>query len=130
MVRTTSTSFITGTGLKKWSPTNCSGRWVNMAIWVMVSEEVLLAKMASFLTTSSRAEKVLRFSSRFSTIASTTTSQSARAARSTVPERRETASSRAAASSLPFSTALPREPWIFPSPFSSSSSLTSRTTVS
>ena len=44
-MRTTSTSFITGTGLKKWSPTNWSGRWVNMAIWVMVSDEVLLAKM-------------------------------------------------------------------------------------
>src|SRR5436305_3682932 len=129
-VRTTSTSFITGTGLKKWSPTTWSGRWVNMAIWVMVSEEVLLAKRASFFTTSSRAEKILFFSSRFSTIASTTMSQSARSSSFTVPERRATASSRAEASSLPRSTALPSEPPIFWTPLSTSSSVTSRTTVS
>ncbi len=45
-VRTTSTSFITGTGLKKCRPTKRSGRRVDMASWVMVSDEVLLAKMA------------------------------------------------------------------------------------
>src|SRR5436305_10296366 len=129
-VRTTSTSFITGTGLKKWSPTTWSGRWVNMAIWVMVSEEVLLAKRASFFTTSSRVEKIFFFSSRLSTIASITMSQSARSSSFTVPERRDSVSSRTEASSLPLSTALPSEPPIFWSPLSTSSSVISRTTVS
>src|SRR2546429_658082 len=46
MVRTTSTSFITGTGLKKCKPTNRCGRFVTVAISVIVSEEVLLAKTA------------------------------------------------------------------------------------
>src|SRR3954471_3271391 len=129
-VRTTSTSFITGTGLKKWSPTTWSGRRVNMAIWVMVSDEVLLANRASFFTTSSRLEKIFFFSSRFSTIASITMSQSARSSSFTVPERRDSVSSRTGASSLPRSTALPSEPPIFWIPLSTSSSVTSRTTVS
>ena len=45
MVLTTSTSFITGTGLKKCRPTKRCGRLVAVAISVMVSEEVLLAKI-------------------------------------------------------------------------------------
>src|SRR6266478_5571489 len=45
IVRTTSTSFITGTGLKKCSPTNRCGRFVAVAISVIVSDEVLLAKI-------------------------------------------------------------------------------------
>src|SRR4051812_42183577 len=101
-----------------------------MAIWVMVSDEVLLANRASFFTTSSRLEKIFFFSSRFSTIASITMSQSARSSSFTVPERRDSVSSRAEASSLPRSTALPSEPPIFWIPLSTSSSVTSRTTVS
>jgi hypothetical protein len=38
---------MTGTGLKKWSPANRSGRCVAAAISMIVSEEVLEQKMAS-----------------------------------------------------------------------------------
>ena len=41
----TSTSFMTGTGLKKWSPPNLSFRSVTLAISVMDREEVLDAKI-------------------------------------------------------------------------------------
>src|SRR5260370_1296695 len=47
IVRTTSTSFITGTGLKKCSPTNRCGRFVAAEISVIASEDVLLAKIVS-----------------------------------------------------------------------------------
>jgi hypothetical protein len=47
IVRTTSTSFITGTGLKKCSPTKRCCRFVAVEISVMVSEEVLLAKIVA-----------------------------------------------------------------------------------
>lgn len=39
----TSTSFMTGTGLKKWRPPNLSFLLVTLAISVMGREEVLLA---------------------------------------------------------------------------------------
>ena len=42
----TSTSFITGTGLKKWRPPNLSLRCVLEANSVTEREDVLLAKMA------------------------------------------------------------------------------------
>jgi hypothetical protein len=57
-VRTTSTSFITGTGLKKWRPTKRSGRPVAMASWVMVSDEVFEAKIALLLDHLVRLRKV------------------------------------------------------------------------
>ena len=44
-IRTTSSSFITGTGLKKCSPPNRSGRLEVEAISEMGSEEVLEAKI-------------------------------------------------------------------------------------
>ena len=44
-VRTTSTSCISGTGLKKWSPTNRSARLVAAAIAAMVRLEVFEAKI-------------------------------------------------------------------------------------
>ena len=44
---TTSTSFITGTGLKKCRPTNCAGRLVCAASLVMEIDDVLLAKITS-----------------------------------------------------------------------------------
>ncbi len=46
MVRTTSSSFITGAGLKKWVPMTRSGRWVARAISMIGSDEVLLTRMA------------------------------------------------------------------------------------
>ena len=55
IVRTTSTSFINGTGLKKWSPTNCFGRAVAIDSSVIVSDEVFDAKIASFFTIESIA---------------------------------------------------------------------------
>ena len=46
-LRTTSTSGIIGTGLKKWSPRNRSGRPVTVAIAMIERLEVLEAKMVS-----------------------------------------------------------------------------------
>ena len=43
----TSTSFMTGTGLKKCMPMTCSGRWVWAASLVMEMDEVLEARMTS-----------------------------------------------------------------------------------
>ena len=54
-MRTTSTSFISGTGLKKCRPTNCFGRAVAIDSSVIVSDEVLEAKIASFFTILSSA---------------------------------------------------------------------------
>src|SRR5579862_7504447 len=44
---TTSTNFITGTGLKKCKPTNCAGRLATAASLVMEMDDVLLAKITS-----------------------------------------------------------------------------------
>ncbi len=52
--RITSTSFINGTGLKKWSPANRSGRLVFAASSVMQSEEVLEQKIVCPPTRPSR----------------------------------------------------------------------------
>ena len=43
----TSTSFITGTGLKKCMPMTCSGRLVCAASLVIEMEDVFVAKMTS-----------------------------------------------------------------------------------
>ena len=48
-VRTTSTSFMIGAGLKKCMPTTRLGRWVATEISVTDSEEVLVARIASRL---------------------------------------------------------------------------------
>ncbi len=55
MVRTTSTSFIRGTGLKKCRPTKraCRSGRVAVIISVIESEEVFEAKMVSGLQTAS-----------------------------------------------------------------------------
>ncbi len=50
IVRTTSTSFMSGTGLKKCRPTNCFGRAVAIESSVMVSDDVFEAKIASGFT--------------------------------------------------------------------------------
>src|ERR1044071_9793807 len=63
MVRTPSTSFISGTGLKKCRPTKRSARLVAAATSVSEMEEVLLAKMASFFTIASSAENIFFFRS-------------------------------------------------------------------
>jgi len=45
-VLTTSTSFITGAGLKKCIPATCSGRSVAAASEITGSDEVVLARIA------------------------------------------------------------------------------------
>src|SRR5438105_15311226 len=73
----TSTNFINGTGLKKWSPATRAGCADAAAIAVTESDEVFVARMHSLPTTPSRvAIKVCLASSR-STIASITRSASA-----------------------------------------------------
>ena len=75
-VFTTSTSFMTGTGLKKWSPTNRSARDVAAAMSVIVSELVLDAKIVCSPQIPSSVPNSSFLVSRFSTIASMIRSRS------------------------------------------------------
>ena len=75
--RTTSTSGISGTGLKKWRPTNRSGLLVDAAMSPIERLEVLEAKIVSGRQTESRARHSSFLSSRLSVTASMTRSQSA-----------------------------------------------------
>ena len=80
---TSSTSWSTGTGLKKWTPITWVGREVTTPSFMIGIEEVLDARIASGAATiasSRRNRSTLAVSS--STIASTTTSRSASASRS------------------------------------------------
>ena len=52
-----STSFMTGTGLKKCMPMTCAGRWVAAASLVMEMELVFEARMASGGRMRSRSRK-------------------------------------------------------------------------
>jgi hypothetical protein len=90
-VRTTSTSFISGTGLKKCSPTIRSARPLAAAIAAMVRLEVFEAKIAcaGAIPSSSRQSAFLTSSS--STTASITRSQRRSAATSVVVEMRPSA---------------------------------------
>jgi hypothetical protein len=74
-----STSFISGTGLKKCIPATLWRFSQARAIDEIGIEEVLEAMMQSGETTASTCAKSDRFTSRSSKIASITTSQSARA---------------------------------------------------
>ncbi len=88
MVFTTSTSFMSGTGLKKCKPTNRSGRFTEVSSSVTEIEEVLEAKIASCFVMGSSDANIFFFSSTFSMIASMTMSQSARSCLVVVPLRR------------------------------------------
>src|SRR6202167_6545909 len=88
MVRTTSTNFISGTGLKKCNPINRSGRLVEVKSSVMEMDEVFDAKIASFLIMGSSDAYIFFLSSTFSMMASITMSQSARSCLLVVPLRR------------------------------------------
>ena len=130
-MRTTSTSFMTGTGLKKCRPTKRAGREVAMASWVTVSEEVLEAKIAVRLNhlVERRVGRLLLvqvLDDRLDHEVAVGHGLEARV----VPWIRPSTTSRSSAVILPFSTALASEPRIRPMPFSSSASETSRTTVS
>jgi hypothetical protein len=63
MPRTTSTSFISGTGLKKCRPTNCAGRLMYEASFVMERLDVFVAMMLSSPTTASMRWRRSRFRS-------------------------------------------------------------------
>ena len=78
--RITSTSFISGTGLKKCRPPTLSGRFVAAASSVMQSDEVFDAIRQSGPTTASTCAYAFFLISTFSTIASMTRSQSFRSA--------------------------------------------------
>uniref|UniRef100_A0A6B0V3E8 Uncharacterized protein n=1 Tax=Ixodes ricinus TaxID=34613 RepID=A0A6B0V3E8_IXORI len=73
-VLTTSKSFITGTGLKKCSPPKRSFLEVLLAISDIGNEEVLLANMVEGPAALSKEANSFFFTSRFSTMASTTRS--------------------------------------------------------
>jgi hypothetical protein len=102
--RTTSTSFMTGTGLKKCRPIERSGR-VPAEMAAIGSELVLLAKTVAAGQRSCSAANSSRFSLSSSGTASMISSQSRSSLSSVVMCRRPSAWSRSAASSFPFSTA-------------------------
>ncbi len=106
--RTTSTTFISGTGLKKWYPATRSGRLHAAAIAVIDSEDVLLTSTASGATIASSSMNKSRFTSRRSTIASMTRSQSAKPCRASFGVMRARVAAAASAVIRPFSTSLPK----------------------
>ena len=70
---TNSTSLSTGTGLKKWMPTTCSGRFVAMPSFMIGIELVLLARIAvGSVTIASSCLKIATFAVSSSSTASTT----------------------------------------------------------
>src|SRR5438128_10351330 len=105
-VRTTSTSGISGTGLKKCKPTKRSPRFVAAAIAAIVRLDVFEAKMVAgpHRPSSSFHRAFLR--SRSSVTASTTMSHGFRSAVVVVNCRRLSVASRSAGWSFPFSTNL------------------------
>ncbi len=85
-----STSFNTGTGLKKCRPMTCWGRWVAIASLMIGIDEVFVARMAcGSLTASSILRKTSSFTPSSSATASMTSSQSARSEKSVEKERFE-----------------------------------------
>src|SRR6266550_7085156 len=130
MVRTTSTSGITGTGLKKCSPTKRSARFVAPAISAIVRLDVLEAKIVPGPHKPSSSRKSTFLSARSSVIASITMSTVRRSATTVVNFSRLSAASRSAGWSLPFSTSLPSDFSMPARPRSRISLETSRTMVS
>ncbi len=68
IVETTSTSFITGAGLKKCMPMTSPGREVAAAHSTTGSDDVVVARMAPGLQISSRAANTARLTSSSSAI--------------------------------------------------------------
>ena len=104
IVRTTSTSFISGTGLKKCTPSTWPGRFVAAASAVTLHDDVLEARIACGGQIRSSFANVSFLSAWFSVIASTTRSTALRSSSRVVPAMRPSASSLAFASSLPLAT--------------------------
>src|SRR5947209_13861454 len=105
-VRTTSTSGISGTGLKKWSPTKRSPRFVAAAIAAIVRLDVFEAKMVAGPHRPSSSVHKAFLRSRSSVTASTTMSLASRSAVAVVKRKRWRVESRSATVSFPFSTNL------------------------
>src|SRR4030095_15672377 len=101
MVRATSTSFMSGTGLKKCSPSTWPGRLVAAAIAVTLHDDVLVASKACGGQMRSRRANVSFLSAWFSVMASTTRSQPLRSSNRGVPAIRARMSSLALASIFP-----------------------------
>ena len=95
IVCTTSTSFMSGTGLKKCSPRTWPGRRVAAASAVTLHDEVLVASSACGGQMASSRAKVSFLSDWFSVIASTTRSHAFSSSSRVAPVSRPSASSRA-----------------------------------
>ena len=109
-VEITSTSFMTGAGLKKCSPATRAGYRVPPAISVTDSEEVLVARIASARqASSSRAYRVLLRSIRSGMASITRSAPATPAAMSTAGRIRASISARPVPVSLPRLTARSRE---------------------
>ena len=128
-VRTISTRFCTGAGLKKWRPTTRPGRALAVEISVTDSEDVLVARIASGATMASRRRKRSFLTSIDSTTASTTKSASARAERSVAKEIRPRISACCSSLILPRDTARPVEWARCSRPRSTASSVSSTPTT-
>src|SRR5262245_54415816 len=129
MVRTTSTSFMIGAGLKKWRPRTWAGRRVAAASSVIVHDEVFEASSAAGGQMPSSLPKVSFLRATFSVIASITRSASRRSSRRVVPRIRPQAASRAFGSSRPLSASPSRLRRMAPRPRSRRSGLASTTVV-
>src|SRR5215207_713277 len=128
---TSSTRRNTGTGLKKWIPITCSGRWVTVPNFMIGMELVLLAKIAeSDVTNRSSSRKISTFIVSSSTTASTTSSRSARSATSVVKVSLLTAASRSASDIFPAPRPRSSDFRSRARPASAASSETSRTITS
>ncbi len=118
-VRTTSTSGISGAGLKKCRPTTRSGRPLADAMAVTDSAEVLVARIVSGRQSAWSSANSAALGAGSSTMASITRSASASGARSPPAVKRPRAASAVAASSAPFSTRLASPASMRPLPRSS-----------
>ncbi|MNN46087.1 hypothetical protein D3C81_1604520 [compost metagenome] len=103
--RTTSTIFISGTGLKKWKPATRSGFLQPLAMRVTDSDEVLVASTASAATRPSSSRNSACLASRFSTMASISRSQPASSCRLCAGSIFASAASSTAGLSLPLAAA-------------------------
>src|SRR5882672_11398362 len=130
MVRTTSTSGISGTGLKKCRPTKRSARLVAPAISAIVRLDVLEAKIVPAPHKPSSSRKRTFLSSRSSVIASITISTLRMSATTVVKVSRLRAASRSPGWSFPFSTSFASDFSMPARPRFNTSLETSRTIVS
>ncbi len=128
-VRITSTSFMTGAGLKKCSPTTRPGLLVATEMSVTDSDDVLVARIVRASQTRSSSAKIARLSSNRSGTASTTRSQSLTSSIDVVNVTRSNIARCSSADSLPRFTARSVECSRWPRPRTSASSVGSTPTT-